>query len=174
MTRAILIYPDPRLKQVCAPVTAITENVRALADDLVGTMRAYPGSVGIAAPQVGELSRLIVVDVSGHKRAKEHHGLLVLVNPAIVSREGEQVGREGCLSIPDYTANIRRAAHVLVEAHDLENVPCRIEAGGFEAVVLQHEIDHLDGILFLDRVASIKSDLFRRKIYLPQPTKSKE
>ena len=170
----ILLVPDPRLKQVAVPVTSDTAGIHSLAQNLLDTMKAYPGCVGIAAPQIGELKRVIVVDVSGHKNAGDHHGLLILLNPKIVERKGEQIGREGCLSIPDYAARIRRAAFVQVEDYDLNFSVLRIDASGFEAVVLQHEIDHLNGILFLDRVASVKSDLFPRKKYLPQPERPKE
>jgi peptide deformylase len=130
-------------------------------------MRASPGCVGIAAPQVGMASRIIVVDVSTHRRGgrEENHGLLVLVNPEILSRGGKQLVREGCMSVPDYTANVQRAQWVLVDALDKEGKQTILEAIGFEAVAIQHEVDHLDGYLFLDRVSSIKTDLFRRKRY---------
>jgi peptide deformylase len=108
---------------------------------------------------------MVVVDVSEHPRATRHHGLLVLVNPVIRLTSGSEVAREGCLSLPDLTANVRRATEVLVEASTPEGATQAIEAEGFEARCLQHEIDHLDGILFLDRVASLTTDVFRRKRY---------
>ncbi|MBI3014719.1 MAG: peptide deformylase [Candidatus Tectomicrobia bacterium] len=172
--QTILLYPDPRLKEISAPVTAVTAEIRSIVRNLLDTMKAHPGSVGIAAPQIGELKRIIVVDVSGHKRAGNHHGLLILLNPVIRERDGEQIGREGCLSIPDYTARIRRAARIRVEAYDFSFSSICIDASGFEAVALQHEIDHLNGVLFLDRVASLKLDLFPRKNYLPQLARPKE
>jgi peptide deformylase len=163
----ILQFPDPRLKEKSAPVTGVTAEVSAVIDDLLETMRASPGGVGIAAPQVGVASRIIVVDVSTHRRGgqEENHGLLVLVNPEILARGGKQLVREGCMSVPDYTANVQRAQWILVHAQDREGKQTILEAVGFEAVAIQHEVDHLDGYLFLDRVSSIKTDLFRRKRY---------
>ena len=161
----ILQFPDLRLKEKCAPVERATPELSAFIDDLIDTMRASPGCVGIAAPQVGVLQRVLVVDVSGHKRGsrEENHGLLVLVNPEILARGGRQMVREGCMSIPDYTANVQRAQWVLVDALDRAGKQVILEAVGFEAVAIQHEADHLDGYLFLDRVSSVKTDLFRRK-----------
>ena len=161
----ILQFPDPLLKEKCAPVDRVTPELSSRVDDLLDTMRASPGCVGIAAPQVGILQRILVVDVSGHKRGgrEENHGLLVLVNPEILARGGRQMVREGCMSIPDYTANVQRAQWVLVDALDRTGKQVILEAVGFEAVAIQHEADHLDGLLFLDRVSSVKTDLFRRK-----------
>jgi peptide deformylase len=163
----ILQFPDPRLKETSPPVTGVTADVSAFIDDLLETMRASPGCVGIAAPQVGMASRIIVVDVSTHRRGgeEENHGLLVLVNPEILAMGGKQLVREGCMSVPDYTANVQRAQWILVDALDREGEQTILEAIGFEAVAIQHEVDHLDGYLFLDRVSSIKTDLFRRKRY---------
>jgi peptide deformylase len=165
----ILKFPDPRLKDKSAPVTGVTAEVSAFIDDLRETMRASPGCVGIAAPQVGMASRIIVVDVSAHRRGGQeaNHGLLVLANPEILAMGGKQLVREGCMSVPDYTANVQRAQWVLVDALDREGKQVILEAIGFEAVAIQHEVDHLDGYLFLDRVSSIKTDLFRRKRYRP-------
>jgi peptide deformylase len=145
----------------------VTAEVSALVADLVETMRSGPGGVGISAPQVGELRRIVVVDVSAHRRGgqEQNHGLLVLVNPEILAMGGKQIVREGCMSIPDYTANVQRAQWVLVDALDQDGNRKIIESLGFEAVAIQHEMDHLDGILFLDRVVSVKTDLFRRKKY---------
>jgi len=163
----ILQFPDPRLKETSPPVTGVTADVSAFIDDLLETMRASPGCIGIAAPQVGRASRIIVVDVSAHRRGgeEENHGLLVLVNPEILAMGGKQLVREGCMSVPDFTANVQRAQWVLVDALDREGKQTILEAIGFEAVAIQHEVDHLDGYLFLDRVSSIKTDLFRRKRY---------
>jgi peptide deformylase len=164
VVREVLVHPDPRLKQIARPVPdgdlALAERV---AGDLLDTMRAGPRCVGVAAPQIGELVRVIAVDCSEHPKATVNHGLLLLVNPAIVAAEGSEVGREGCLSIPEITANVRRAASVVVAATDVSGEPRRIEAEGFEARALQHEIDHLDGVLILDRVASLDTDVFRRR-----------
>ena len=163
----IRLFPDPVLKEKSAPVEGVTAEVSAFIDDLVETMRFYPGGVGIAAPQVGVPQRILVVDVSSHRRGgqEQNHGLLVLVNPEILAMGGKQVVREGCMSIPDYTANVQRAQWVLVDAIDRDGNRRIIESLGFEAVAIQHEMDHLDGVLFLDRVVSIKNDLFRRKKY---------
>ena len=162
--RPLVFYPDPRLKTVCDAVADITDDIRAAAQDLLDTMDAGPPrTVGIAAPQIGVLSRLAVVDTSRNPKHPGGHGLLVLVNPKIIAHEGEQFFREGCLSLPDYTANIRRYQNVTVEALDLNGELISVDAEGFEAVVWQHEIDHLNGVLFLDRVANMKTDLFRRK-----------
>jgi peptide deformylase len=161
----IRVFPDPILKEKAAPVEGATPEVSAFVDDLVDTMRNAPGGVGIAAPQVGVPWRIIAVDVSAHRRGSRepNHGLLVLLNPEILAMGGQQVVREGCMSVPEYTANVRRAEWVLVDALDREGARTIIEAVGFESVAIQHEMDHLDGLLFLDRVASVKNDLFRRR-----------
>lgn len=163
----ILKFPDPLLQQKSAPVARVTPELSTVIGDLLDTMRASPGGVGISAPQVGVLKRIVAVDVSASKRGAqvENHGLLILINPEILAKGGRQIVREGCMSIPDYTANIERAQWVLVDALDREGRQVILESVGFEAVAIQHEVDHLDGILFLDRVASLKTDLFRRKKY---------
>jgi peptide deformylase len=161
--RDVRIYPDPVLKAVASPVGVIDDDARALAGDLLDTMRSHPGCVGIAANQIGELRRCIVVDTTGHRRAMSANGLIVLFDPRIVSSEGAEVAREGCLSIPDLTANVRRATDVTVTGLDLEGAERTVVADAFEARALQHEIDHLDGVLFLDRVTSIATDVFKRK-----------
>jgi peptide deformylase len=163
--REVLIHPDPRLKQVARRLES-EERAEAerVAGDLVDTMREGPRCVGVAAPQIGELVRVVAVDCSGHPKAAEaNHGLLLLVNPEVTTSAGAEVGREGCLSIPEITANVRRATAVTVEAATPTGDPVRLDAVGFEARALLHEIDHLDGILILDRVASLESDVFRRR-----------
>jgi peptide deformylase len=158
--RDVLRFPHADLKRACSPVGA--GDVSGLVADLRETMAGFGRCVGIAAPQVGEVVRVCVVDCSVNPKVDSHHGLLVLVDPVVVSASAEsEVAREGCLSIPDFTANVRRACSVVVSARDVEP----FEAVGFEARVLLHEIDHLDGLLFLDRVASVKDDVFRRKRY---------
>jgi peptide deformylase len=141
------------------------DEARRVAADLLDTMRGHPGCVGLAAPQLDELVRMIVVDVSEHPKADTSNGLLLLVNPRLVQRDGAQVAREGCLSIPELTANVKRATHIVVEARDPAGDAVEVASEGFEARCLQHEIDHLDGILFLDRVDSLARDVFRRKQY---------
>jgi peptide deformylase len=164
--RAVLRVPDPALKTVTRPLgdDELAE-ARRVADDLLDTMRAHPRCVGLAAPQIGELVRVIAVDCTGHPRVPEPAGLLLLVNPVIVARDGEEVAREGCLSIPELTANVRRAVTVSVEALTPDGEPIALSSSGFEARCIQHELDHLDGILFLDRVDSLRRDVFRRKSY---------
>jgi peptide deformylase len=154
--RPVLLYPDPALKQVAIPAQA--DEVDAVAAELLATMRSYERCVGIAAPQIGALVRIAVVDVSEHPKAETSNGLLVLANPRIVAAEGSDVAREGCLSLPDVTANVRRATRVVVE-----HLAGSLECAGFEARAVQHELDHLDGVLFLDRVESLVDDVFRRQ-----------
>jgi peptide deformylase len=137
-----------------------------LVNDLVDTMREGPGSVGVASPQIGVPLRVCVVDVSASKLGRDNnHGLLVMLNPEIRGRDGAAVMREGCMSIPDYTGDVERATVITVRFFDCGGNPCEIRASGFEAVAIQHEMDHLDGVLFLDRISSLKTGLFRRKNY---------
>jgi peptide deformylase len=156
--REVLKYPDRRLKEVCRP--ADRDEAQRVAEDLIDTMRSFPGCVGIAAPQIGELVRVAVVDCTDHPRAVDPNGLLVLVNPRITNAGGGEIGREGCLSIPELTANVRRATSIRVEAGEVA-----ADSVGFEARCIQHELDHLDGVLFLDRVESLAHDLFVRQVY---------
>ena len=159
--REVLLYPDPLLKQVAAPVQAAqADAVRA---DLLETMASRERCVGLAAPQLGELVRMVAVDCREHPKAETNNGLLVLANPRVVESSGTEVAREGCLSIPDLTANVRRATQIAVTGRDPHGGSVEVESRGFEARCLLHEIDHLDGILFLDRVDSLKRDVFRRK-----------
>jgi peptide deformylase len=164
--RDVLRYPHPVLKRVAAPLAPGAEADRIGADTLE-TMRSFPGCVGLAAPQLGELVRLIAVDVSGHKRTTTCHGELVLLDPVVTASEGAVLMREGCLSIPDLTANVRRATSIALRATRLDGEPVELETEGFEARCILHELDHLDGVLFLDRVDSLATDVFRRKRYAP-------
>jgi len=157
----IVTWPDERLRRVAEPVEDFGPALASFADELEATMRAGPAAVGIAAPQVGRPLRLIIVDASSRKGP--HHGRLILANPEIVDWEGAVVGREGCLSVPELTGNVVRAERVVVEAQGLDGEERRFEMVGFEARVVQHEIDHLDGRLFIDRVISHRRDLFRRR-----------
>ncbi|TMK39008.1 MAG: peptide deformylase [Actinobacteria bacterium] len=172
--RPVLRYPHPVLKRRCRrlDIEADAQLMERVAGDLLGTIAAHPGCVGLAAPQLGELVRLVAVDVSEHPRATTSNGRLVLANPRITRREGSEVAREGCLSIPDLTANVRRAHRIALEATDaLSRQPVSVDSEGFEARCLQHELDHLDGLLFLDRVDSLARDVFRRKRYQTQDAK---
>jgi peptide deformylase len=171
--REVLRFPHPALKTVAsdAPLDGSAETERA-ARDLLDTMLSFGHCVGLAATQLGDLTRIVAVDVSEHPKTSKSHGLLLLANPRVVDEAGGEVAREGCLSIPHLTANVRRATEIVVEADSLtltddglEVSDLRIETDGFEARCLLHEIDHLDGVLFLDRVDSLTRDVFRRKNY---------
>ena len=163
--KEVLVYPDPRLKEMCAPVEEFDDSVSELLQDLVDTMVAAGHSVGVAAPQIGDLRRAVVVDVSKSKLGKkqENHGLMQMVNPEIIERQGAHVVREGCMSVPEYTGNVTRAEAIVVEYIDENREHQVVRTDGFEAVAIHHELDHLDGYLLLDRVSSLKTDLFRRK-----------
>ncbi len=163
--REVLRYPHPALKAVAPPAALDDPATERAARDLLDTMHSFPRCVGIAAPQIDELVRLVVVDVTDHPKATACHGELVLVNPRVVDSGGAEVAREGCLSIPDLTANVRRATHVRIAALEPGGAEVDIATEGFEARCLLHELDHLDGILFLDRVDSLATDVFRRKSY---------
>lgn len=161
----ILTYPDARLKQDSMPVEHFDDALRAFVADLEETRLAGPGAVGIAAPQVGYFQRIVIVDVSKMKRPVPNHGHLILVNPEITAWDGYAVGREGCLSVPDYTGNVIRAERIHLIAFDPHGERREFDMEGFEARAVQHEMDHLDGLLFLDRLVSKRNDLFRRKTY---------
>ena len=162
----IITYPDVRLKQVAEEVTTFDSRLNEFIQKLEETMAAGPGGVGIAATQVGVMQRIVIVDVSNYPRLKntKHHGHLVLVNPEILDWQGMKKGREGCLSVPDFTGNVIRADNIVLQALDQHGVQQKYEMEGFEARAVQHEIDHLDGLLFLDRLVSRRNDLFNRKV----------
>ncbi len=160
----VVTLPHPVLKQVAEPAG---EADPALAVDLIDTMHVSPGCVGLAAPQIGVSRRAFCLDVSAHPKAEANHGLVVLFDPEVVATHGSEVRREGCMSVPDFTANVRRALVVVVRGVDADGRQRVYEATGFEARAFQHEIDHLDGLLILDRVSSLSSDVFRRKTYQP-------
>ena len=159
--RKILTYPDKFLASHTKPVENIDGELQMIIDDMAQTMYAAPG-VGLAAIQVGVGKSLIVYDVA----AREGERLLnVLINPRIVESQGEIVSpEEGCLSVPDYRSDVKRAERVLVEGFDREGNPIRFEAEGFHAIVLQHEIDHLNGVLFIDRISSLKRGLYKKRV----------
>ena len=166
----ILVYPDARLKQVSQPVINFDDSLRVFIKDLEDTLHSGPGGVGIAAPQVGRLERIVIVDVSGKPKIR-HHGRLVLINPEILSQEVWVVGHEGCLSVPDYTGNVSRAQFITLQACDELGREQTYEMERYEARAVQHEMDHLDGLLFLDRLVS-RRDLFRRQIPIPSSPKN--
>jgi len=157
--RKILTYPEPLLKELSRPLAEVDAETKALISDMLETMYNAPG-IGLAAPQVGVLKRVIVLDIDS--REGERHPL-ALVNPEIVKSSGETSYEEGCLSVPEYTAEIVRAEQVTVKGLDAEGGSVVIEADGLLAIALQHEIDHLDGVLFVDRLSAMKRDIFRRK-----------
>ena len=160
----ILIYPDERLRQVSEPVAQFDDTLQVRIDDLEETRLAGPGAVGIAAPQVDWFERVVIVDVSGRKKTRSH-GCLILVNPEITEWEGFALGREGCLSVPDFTGNVVRAERIHLLALDRTGNEISFDMEGYEARAIQHEMDHLDGLLFLDRLVSRRQDLFQRKVY---------
>jgi peptide deformylase len=165
MVREIIFVPDARLKTPCDEVVLFGDSLQQLARDLEDTMRAGPGSVGVAAPQIGDMRRVAVVDTSGHRKfGAESQAFFVLVNPEIIERAGERLGREGCMSLPDFTANVPRSESVTVRFQDMGGEWQEVRCEGFEAVAMQHEIDHLNGILFLDRVSNLATDVFPRKV----------
>lgn len=164
----VLTYPDRRLKMVSGDADPLTRETRQIVEDLVETMNSSPGCIGIAAPQVNVHKRIVVVDVSRNPRLNSKLGLTVIVNPVIIKQSGKSVAKEGCLSLPELIATVRRAKKVEVEGFDREGKSITVQASGFDARALLHEIDHLDGILFLDRVSSLKSDVFRRGRHIPE------
>lgn len=166
MIRPLKFFPDPLLNTPADAVVRIASDAQKLIQDLLDTLASTPG-VGLAAPQIGALQRIAVVDISKDRRKSSrqttNHGLLILINPEIISEEGIQVPREGCLSVPQFLADVKRSEKVKFRFWDDEENERILEVEGFEALAVQHEIDHLNGKLFLDRVTNIKTDLLRRK-----------
>jgi len=160
MPLTILTYPDPRLKGKAKEIEEITPKIRQLAADMAEAMYANEG-IGLAAPQVGECCRLVVIDVTGPERRED---LRILVNPRIVSSEGETETDEGCLSVRNYRSKVKRAARVTVKARDLEGNEVTVDGEDVLAVCLQHEIDHLDGTLFIDRISRLKRTFYDKKV----------
>ncbi|MCP3667931.1 MAG: peptide deformylase [Gammaproteobacteria bacterium] len=164
-TLDILKVPDERLKRESSAVTSFDQALFDFIRNLEETRQAGPGAVGIAAPQVGVFQRVVIVDVSNTRKPVPNHGHLILVNPEITEWDGYEIGREGCLSVPDYTGNVIRATQIKITAQNPDGESLEYEMEGFEARAMQHELDHLDGMLFTDRVVSRRTDLFRRKVY---------
>ena len=157
----ILTYPDKFLSEPTKPLENIDGKVQQMIDDMAATMYTAPG-VGLAAIQVGWDKSLLIFDISARD---ENHSLHVLINPQIVTQEGEIVSEnEGCLSVPDFRADVKRAANITVEGHDREGNPIRMDAEGLLAIVLQHEIDHLNGTLFIEHISSLKRQMYKRRI----------
>lgn len=159
--REIVQFPDPRLKRVAEPVAEITETIRELARDMCEVMYDEPG-IGLAAPQLGENIRLFVIDTDwneeGHERSPQ-----VMINPEFTEQDGKMVWEEACLSVPDYSADVERFARVTIQALDLDGKEIVESAEGLRAVCLQHELDHLDGTLFIDRISRLKRSLYVKK-----------
>jgi peptide deformylase len=162
--KRVLRLPDPILKMPCLDVAAINPTVEEMITDLVDTMRASPACVGLAAPQIGIPYRAFVVDVTGHKKAAQCHGTIVLMNPEIIEASDSLVAREGCMSVPDLTGDVGRPSSITVRGLTPEGEERTLETDAFEARAILHEIDHLDGTLFLDRVQS-HAAVFPRKVY---------
>jgi peptide deformylase len=159
--REVLKFPDKRLREVSSPIEKITDEIRELANDMAEVMYDEPG-IGLAAPQVGQIIRLIVVDTEWTTEDAEQTPL-VLVNPEIVEHSGQITWTEGCLSVPDFEADVSRASHVKLRASNLEGEDLEIDASELQAVCFQHEIDHLDGILFIDRISRLKRNLYTQR-----------
>ncbi len=156
--RTILHYPDPRLRQVAQPVTTVDDEVRRLVDDMAETMYAAPG-IGLAAVQINVAQRVVVIDLSETRNA-----LQVFINPEIMERDGKQVFEEGCLSVPGVYDEVERARHIRLRALDRNGQPFELEAEGLLATCIQHEIDHLDGKVFVDYLSRLKQTRIRKKI----------
>lgn len=156
-------FPDSILRKIALPVRKMDRKTRSFVDQLIETMKNQPGGIGIAATQVGVLKQIAIVDLS---QKNPDSKLMVLINPVIIETRENGIYREGCMSLPDYTANVTRAEHVTVRYQDLNMQIQEKTAAGLEARCIQHEVDHLAGMLFIDRVASLRSDVYRRKRYL--------
>lgn len=153
-------YPERVLREKALPVEEINGEIERLIDDMIETMYAAPG-VGLAAPQVGVSKRVVVIDVS--LREEEKRPLLVLINPEIINCEGEIESEEGCLSLPEYIASVKRSEKVIVRGLDRNGKPVEIEGGGLLSRALQHEIDHINGTLLIDRISRIKREFFKKR-----------
>ncbi len=163
MPLEVLQFPDPRLKLKSTPVTVVNDALRPLAAEMIQVMYDEPG-IGLAAPQVGQAIRLLVMDTVWNEEGAEREPT-VIINPQILTREGQIEWEEGCLSVPDFTAEVERSEHVVVRYTNLEGEEVTEDVTGLRAVCFQHEIDHLDGILFIDRISRLKRSLYvkRRK-----------
>jgi peptide deformylase len=154
-------YPDPVLRKETETVTAFDDNLASLAEDMAETMYDAPG-VGLAAPQIGRSIKLIVVDTSKDKEGERQ--FMPMVNPEIIAREGTQIDEEGCLSVPDLTSTVKRSKKITVSFQDIQGQPHELSTEDRFAVVLQHEIDHLNGILFIDHLSPLKRSLYKKKV----------
>lgn len=162
--RPVLRLPHPVLTAPAAPIGSVDAAARRLARDLLDTMAASPACVGLAAPQIGAGLRAFAVDVTGHPKARSCHGPFVVIDPEVVERTGTVSAREGCMSVPDLTGDVTRAERLVVAGLDAGGARTVLEVDAFEARAVQHELDHLDGLVFLDRVAGPHA-VFPRKVY---------
>ena len=160
----VRLFPDPVLSGACAPIGELDDAARQLGHDLLDTMRGSSHSVGVAAPQIGVAQRAFCIDVTGHPKARSCHGEVVLFDPVVVERSGVAVGREGCMSVPDLTGDVARSTTIVVRGVTLDGSEVVLDTDAFEARAVQHELDHLDGLLFLDRVVA-RDRLYRRRTY---------
>lgn len=159
--REVVQFPDPRLKKVSEPIEKVTDEIRELARDMIDVMYDEPG-IGLAAPQVGASIRMFVIDTEWSDEGGERNPSVIL-NPQISDREGRITWEEGCLSVPDYTATVERDAEITLRGTDLDGNPIEERATGLRAVCIQHEVDHLDGVLFIDRISRLKRSLYVKK-----------
>lgn len=162
--RSVVLLPAALLTRPSVAMGQVGDAARALAVDLVDTMRSRPACVGLAAPQIGVGRRAFAIDLTGHPKARSCAGLVVLFDPEVLSADDPEVAREGCLSVPDLTGDVSRATRVVVRGRDPDGGERVVEADAFEARALLHEVDHLDGMVFLDRVESHHA-VFRRRVY---------
>jgi peptide deformylase len=156
--RTILHYPDPRLRNRAQPVAVVDDEIRTLVDDMAETMYAAPG-IGLAATQINVPKRVVVIDLS-----ETHNALTVFINPEIIERDGKQVFEEGCLSVPGIFDEVERSSHIRVRALDRDGKPFELEADGLLATCIQHELDHLDGKVFVDYLSRLKQDRIKKKM----------
>lgn len=158
-------YPDPILKEVCSKVEIFDAELVNFTNDLIETLNSHSFCVGLAAPQVACIKRIVAIDISRARKPQPNNGLLILINPVIVDSSKFKIVREGCLSIPDFTANVKRAMDITVVYQNIQGETKTLSTKDFEAHAIQHEMDHLDGVLFMDKISNPASDLFRRVRY---------
>ncbi len=161
----VLEYPEPILKQVSKEVVQFDSSLEIFLSDFIETLNSHKYCVGLAAPQVGNLQRIIAIDISRARKPHPNNGPLILINPKILESSNFKNVREGCLSIPDFTANVKRAMNIVVAYQNVQGEAKTLATKDFEAHAIQHEMDHLDGILFLDKISNPASELFRRVKY---------
>ncbi len=159
--RTILTYPDTVLRERAEPVTNIDGKIQQLIDDMADTMYHGPNAIGLASNQVGEPCRIIMFDISAKDEPSD---LVVVINPEIIEANGQIVNEEGCLSVIDYRADVKRAEYVTVKGIDREENPVTLKKEGLGAIVLQHEIDHLNGILFIDHISKLKREIYKMRL----------